>query len=149
MEAILHTACRKWVSEEHLRNVLTGEWVSMFDSNGKLFQGIRGRIGAGATTVDGTEIGVDLIEMQPGSEFPLHVHDGDHILYVLSGAGSVHIEGVDLLVCAGDTIFIAAELPHGVKGPPASALEPLIFLAFGHPHKHVDAHDRMKHPHVL
>lgn len=89
--------------------------------------------------------GVDLIEMDPGSAFPLHVHPGDHILYVLddSVAGIVHVDGVDYVVRPGDSIFIPAEYPHGVKTF-AHVPAPLRFLAVGVPHKHVSATDRMR-----
>lgn len=147
MDSVLYSAARQWAAEQHLQNVLdAGEWVPMFDSNGNRLPGIRGKRGAGATKIDGTEIGADLIEMQPGSAFPLHVHDGDHVLYVESGTGAVHIDGENRQVKKGDTIFIAAEYPHGVVGPAPTEQEPLVIIAFGHPHKHVGSHDRMKHP---
>lgn len=145
MQSVLESAARKFVAEQHLRNLLAGEWVEMFDANGNLLVGIRGRIGACATKVDGTDIGVDLLEMQPGSAFPLHEHDGDHILYFMSGGGIVHINGTDHVVKMGDSIFIPAEYPHGVRVPD-TAKEVLLTLAFGHPHKHVSSRDRMLHP---
>ena len=107
-----------------------------------MLAGIRGRLGAAALSLSGHEIGVDLIEMQHDTAFPLHVHAGDHILYVLAGPGVVNIDGEDRRVETGDTIFIAAEHPHGVKTLPDAP--PLRFLAFGHPHKHVSAEDRMQ-----
>jgi len=139
MRSVLEDAVRRFVASEHLRNVLAGEWVPLHDEHGRELVGIRGRMGAAAIAASGHEIGVDLIEMQPGSAFPLHVHPGDHILYILAGPGLVHIDGVDRAVRTGDTVFIAAEHPHGVKTDGAV----LRFLAFGHPHKHVSATDRM------
>ncbi len=102
-----------------------------------------GRAGAYSVSLTGHEIGVDLIEMQPGSFFPLHVHAGDHILFVLKGTGCVSIDSVDHTVTEGDTIFIPAEYPHGVKTLPGYEF-PFAFLAFGHPHKHLEATDRMQ-----
>jgi quercetin dioxygenase-like cupin family protein len=93
--------------------------------------------------MDGPEIGADLIEMQPGSAFPLHIHPGEHILYVIQGQGLVHVDGVDQRVKTGDTIFIPAEYPHAVKTI-STATEPFLILAVGYPHKHIDATDRMK-----
>jgi len=142
MRGVLEDAARQFVAGEHLKNVLAGEWVDLHDESGNVFAGIRGRMGAAAMSMSGHEIGVDLIEMQPGTAFPLHVHAGDHILYVLSGPGVVSIDGADQRVETGDTIFIAAEHPHGVKT--MANAPPLRFLAFGHPHKHVSASDRMK-----
>jgi quercetin dioxygenase-like cupin family protein len=142
MESVLVAAARSFCKEEHLRNVLEGQWTDLFNEHGQKLEGIRGRIGAYSMTCSGHEVGVDLIEMQPGSAFPLHVHPGDHILYVVEGMGCVHIDGVDHKVTAGDTIFIPAEYPHGVKTL-ASYPSRFVFLAFGHPHKHLDALDRM------
>lgn len=146
MESLLKQAQRKFVEEDHIANLLEGEWVPLFDQWGNELDGIRGRMGVAAMSMSGHEIGVDYIEMDPGAAFPLHDHPGDHILYVIENEGVVHAGGEDHRVRAGDSIFIAAEDPHGVK-----ALEPpyddvFRFLAFGHPHKHVSAEDRM---HVL
>ncbi len=145
MESVLRAAARQFVSEQHLRNVLQGAWVPLYDADGQPLPGICGRIGACATKVDGTDIGIDLMKMSPGSAFPIHEHDGDHILYVMSGEGIIFINGQDHEVKQGDTIFIPAEYPHGVRTE-ISAPEPLVLLAFGHPHKHLEAKDRMKHP---
>jgi quercetin dioxygenase-like cupin family protein len=145
MHSVLLDAARRFVAGEHLRNVLAGAWTPLHDEAGNVLDGIRGRIGAAALTSSGHEIGVDLIEMQPGTAFPLHVHAGDHVLYVVAGNGHVTIDGLDRRVVRGDTIFIAAEHPHGVKSTGED--EPLVFLAFGHPHRHVAAHDRMREIH--
>lgn len=142
MRSVLESAARSFCASEHLKNVLHGEWTSLYDEEGRELPGIRGRAGAYSMTFTGYEIGVDLIEMQPGAAFPLHVHPGDHILYVLNGAGCVHIDGVDHRLKEGDTVFIPAEYPHGVKTIEGYPL-PFQFLAFGHPHKHLDATDRM------
>jgi len=143
MESVLKSAVRKFVSEEHLKNVLAGEFVTMYDELGNALEGIRGRMGAVAIRTEGEEIGVDYICMDPGSSFPLHVHAGDHILYIISDQiGLVHINGEDHAVKKGDSIFIPAEYAHGVKTHPEAKSE-FQFLAFGCPHKHVDATDRM------
>jgi mannose-6-phosphate isomerase-like protein (cupin superfamily) len=148
MDSVLESVARQWIAEDQLRNVLEGgEWVDMLDSDGKKLEGIRGKNGVSSKKLDGTMFGADLIEMQPGSKFELHVHSGDHILYIQSGVGAVHINGVNHSVTKGDLIGIPGELPHGVVGPPLVATEPLVIIAIGHPHKHVGASDRMQHPH--
>jgi mannose-6-phosphate isomerase-like protein (cupin superfamily) len=146
MHSVLHAAVRKWIKEEHVKNILKGKWTTMYDSDGKLFKGIRGRIGAASISMYGENIGADLIEMQPGTAFPLHVHDGDHVLYIESGTGAVHVDGKDRKIKKGDTIFIAGEYPHGVVGPRKGAKQPLVIVAFGHPRVPVDSHKRMRHP---
>lgn len=123
--------------------MLSGAWTKLFDEHGNELRGIRGRIGVYEMKVDGTEIGVDYIEMSPGSAFPLHTHDGDHILYGLSGRGMVHVDGTNHPIKPGDAVFIPAEYPHGLNVYP-SASQPLVLLAFGHPHKKLEALDRMK-----
>jgi hypothetical protein len=59
----------------------------------------------------------------------------------------VHINGEDVPVRGGHAIHIPGEYPHGVWVD-ASAKEPLILVATGYPHKHVNAADRMNHPHA-
>jgi quercetin dioxygenase-like cupin family protein len=142
MRGVLESAARSFSASEHLKNVLQGEWTSLYGEDGQELPGIRGRAGAYSMTFSGHEIGVDFIEMQPGSAFGLHVHPGDHILYVLKGIGCVHIDGVDHRITEGDSIFIPAEYPHGVKTI-EDCKSVFQFLAFGHPHKHLDAPDRM------
>ncbi len=144
MNEDFHSAVRRFVKPEHLKNVLEGKWIPLFDEYGEQLQGIAGRIGAAGNSDLGHEIGADLIKMECESAFPLHTHPGDHILYIHEGIGSVHIGGRDHLVRAGDTIYIPADLPHGVSGPKAGQ-PPLIFLAFGYPHKHLSSRDRMKY----
>jgi mannose-6-phosphate isomerase-like protein (cupin superfamily) len=82
--------------------------------------------------------------MDLGTRFPLHVHPGDHILFVLSGRGGVVINQEFHPVGPNDSIFIAAEYPHGVCGPKRPEDAPLRFLAVGVPHMNVESKDRMK-----
>jgi quercetin dioxygenase-like cupin family protein len=139
----LEAAARRFISETHIKSLLEGAWLPTFDDSGKQLQGIRGRIGVAQTTKDGIEMGVDLFEMEPGSAFPLHTHEGDHILYGIKGQVYVSVDGIDHILKEGDSMFIPAEYPHGVKTIPDSK-EVAQFLAFGHPHKHVSALDRLK-----
>jgi quercetin dioxygenase-like cupin family protein len=124
-------------------NVLRGVWLACVDEDGRPLPGIRGRAGACATLPGGHEFGIDSIEMQPGSSFEPHVHDGAHILYVVSGRGLVLLDGEELPLGPGDSLFIAAALPHAVTAP-AACDEPLLFLAAGYPHKKLSAPDRMR-----
>jgi quercetin dioxygenase-like cupin family protein len=136
---------REWDRDEHLRHLDEGDWLPMFDAEKRALHGIHGKRGVSAETNDGTRIGADYIRMQPGSSFPLHVHEGEHEIYFIRGSGFVRINGSDEAVREGHIVHIPAEYPHGVWVPTA-APEPLVFVAVGHPHKHVDAADRMRHP---
>lgn len=139
MQALI-AAARQFASPEHLVNLLEGEWVPLFDDQGNELDGITGRIGACGIREGGEEFGADLIQMKPGSGFPLHTHPGDHLLYILLGPVVVSVGGKDFDARAGDSIFIPAELPHGVRAYPKSWGR---FLAVGVPHKHVSSTDRM------
>jgi quercetin dioxygenase-like cupin family protein len=143
MEPVLQHAVRKFIAGEHLRTVLDGPWIELVDETGAPLPGIRGRTGATAHTAEEIEIGADVIEMQPGSAFPLHTHPGQHILYVIDGEGFVHIDGEDHAVKAGDTIFIPAEYAHGVRTM-ALAAGPLLLLSVGYPHQHIGSRERMR-----
>lgn len=136
---------RTWNETEHLRHILDGEWVPMLDADGKVLPKIAGKHGVMGEKLDGSHIGADFVRMQPGARFPLHVHDGDHEIYFIEGEGFVHVDGKDILVHTGHVIHIPGEYAHGVWVP-ENARSPLIFVAMGHPHKHVDATDRMRHP---
>jgi quercetin dioxygenase-like cupin family protein len=141
MDSVLENAKRKFIAGEHIKNVLAGEWVELFDNHGRKVDGVRGRIGAASLTESGAPIGVDFIEMEPCAAFPPHTHFGDHLIYIIEGEGAASIDGVDHNLAAGDTIYIPAEYPHGFKN---RGTRKLLFITFGSPHKHLGAHDRMK-----
>ena len=140
MRTVLESAAREFIKSEHLKNELAGAWVDLHAEDGTVLLGIRGRIGAAAMTCSGHEIGCDMIEMEAGSAFPLHTHSGDHVLYILEGSCYVTAAGEKNCCIKGDTVFIPAEYPHGVS---AMSDQSVRFLAFGHPHKHLEAKDRM------
>ena len=142
MDFVLVSATKKFISEQHIQNVLNGEWVDLFDDNGNKLKGIKGRIGVSSVSFDGKEIGVDYMQMQPGSAFPLHIHNGDHILYVVEGEGIAEVNGKDHLLTKGDTIYVPANEPHAFKAS-KNKNEPFQILAFGYPHKNLSATDRM------
>ena len=143
MNTLLQLEVPRFSPAKHIRNVERGEWLPCFDEDGLRLAGIRGRAGAADSLHDGNEFGSDLIEMAPGSAFPLHVHDGAHILYVLGGRGAVHIDAAIHRLRRGDTIFIPAAYPHAVSNYDRQA-GTFTFLAVGIPHKPVDAPDRMR-----
>jgi quercetin dioxygenase-like cupin family protein len=115
----------------------------MVDDLGHPLHGIRGRSGVAATVQNQHRIGLDLIELAPGTAFPLHVHAGDHLLYVLAGQGLVLVDAAAHAIQAGDCIYIPAEYPHSVSNPPGGG-EALVLLTVGYPHRHVGASDRMR-----
>lgn len=143
MEPLHKNIERAFDREKHLVDLHKGEFVEMYDELGKVLDGIRGKAGAAGLSDFDEELGLDYIEMQPGSSFPLHVHPGDHVLYFVGKAeGIVHIDREDYHVAPGTSVFVPADYPHGVKtyDKETSALS---FIAIGHPHKHVTSKHRM------
>ncbi|MFI5758513.1 cupin domain-containing protein [Streptomyces sp. NPDC051569] len=132
---------RTFNPDEHIANVLESAERAMYDDAGVRLRDITGVAGASARITGGLPIGVDRIIMNPGAGFPLHVHEGAHLLYVLNGNGGLHIDGQDYVLRTGDSIYVPAEYPHGVQGPLDD--QPLEFLAFGAPHHPIDSHTRM------
>lgn len=128
---------------EHIQNILTGSHVKLYNPDGSVLPGISGVSGVAEFLESGTEIGADRIIMESGARFELHTHPGAHILYVLRSRGYIHIAGIDYEMAEGDTVYVPAEFPHGVKTNQEVA-EPLELLAFGVPHMPVDSRSRMK-----
>ncbi|PWT76948.1 MAG: hypothetical protein C5B60_03465 [Chloroflexi bacterium] len=131
---------RPWLRTTHLCDFTNGEWRPMYDDAGIKLPGIEGKCGVRARKADGSWIGGDFIRMQPHSAFPLHTHDGEHVIYFIYGKGFVHIDGEDVPVSQDHLIHIPAEHPHSVW----CSEQPLVFLAVGHPHQHVGSTKRMK-----
>ena len=140
---MIENQLRKFVSEEHIKNVYAGKWVEMFDDRGRKLSGIRGKVGVTALGIDGHEIGLDLMELQPGTGFPLHSHAGDHILFVVSGEGIAMIGPEEHHLGMGDSIFVPAEQPHSFTAL-ANITDPWIVVSVGHPHKHLSSVDRLR-----
>lgn len=62
----------------------------------------------------------------PGAAVPMHSHNCEESVMVLSGHGWVEIDGVDHEVRPGDTTFLPANIPHCFKN--ASEVEEMRIL---------------------
>lgn len=51
----------------------------------------------------------------PGSAVPMHSHNCEESVMVLSGEGFVEVDGVEHEVRPGDTTFLPANIPHCFK----------------------------------
>jgi len=127
----------------HIVNLERGSRLPCIDESGEVLAGIHGREGVSGMLPDGTEVGIDSIEMEGGATFEPHVHDGAHILVVTAGAGELVVGGQRHVLLPGDSVFVPANLPHAM-GALAVETVPLRFLAIGIPHKKVHAKDRMR-----
>src|SRR4051794_15413707 len=120
-------------------------WVPMRDHHGEILPGIRARGGVSTPSEAGLSLGADVIEMQPPAAFPLHVHDGSHVLYIIQGSGWVEIGGGErYAVAAGDSTFIPFKRPHRMGcDAVGSSTEPFVFFVVSYPHYAVDGMDRL------
>ncbi|MDF1810030.1 MAG: cupin domain-containing protein [Phycisphaerales bacterium] len=67
------------------------------------------------------------IAVEPGGNTPLHQHDYEHEVYVVSGKGQVLLEGDTHPIKTGDTILVPANELHQFTVPD-NASEPFRFL---------------------
>jgi mannose-6-phosphate isomerase-like protein (cupin superfamily) len=66
---------------------------------------------------------VTWVECAPGSQQPLHSHAGSEQVYVIvSGEGTMLIEGEEQTVGPGDTVFIPPGSKHAIRNDSAAEL---------------------------
>jgi len=124
-------------------NVLSGVWHACLDDYGSVLPGIRGIEGASAVLEGGLELGIDRLEITPGSGFEPHTHEGGHILVGLAGTGDLLFAGQTFVIRPGDTVYVPAHVPHAVTASKTSG-EAFSVLAVGYPHRKVYSQDRMQ-----
>lgn len=95
-------------------------------------------VATGTGLVSNGRIGADLISLRAGQRFAPHTHPGDHVLIIVSGLGTLTLDGVIHATRAGQVFIVDGDLPHAV-----GAITDHQILAVGSPHKPVDASDRM------
>jgi len=85
------------------------------------------RIAKLVTNQDTETISVSQLEMEPGSEIPIHTHNSQvDSIFVLAGAGEAFINGKWRGISAGDYIFVPAHGPHGVRNSGSEILRLFI-----------------------
>lgn len=68
-------------------------------------------------------------KVEPGGHTPRHSHDYEHEVFIVSGSGTVLLEGAERPVRAGDVIMVPANEEHQFKAAPTGAKDPgLRFL---------------------
>lgn len=65
----------------------------------------------------------------PGGHTPRHSHDYEHEVFIVSGRGTILLEGKERPIRGGDVIYVPAEELHQFKSA-ADQAEPLKFLCF-------------------
>lgn len=83
-------------------------------------------------------LGADLLHVRAGDQFPVHTHPGDHLLYCVSGVGTMTVDEQTWEIQPGDLYMVDGMVPHAV-----GAITDHTILAIGAPHKPVDSEERM------
>lgn len=83
----------------------------------RLFPGVRVR-----HLVDGDGTSLQLYQLEPGTRLDLHAHNFPELGMILSGRGSLVLDGGEQSIGAGDSFYLPGRLRHGFrvpeKGPP-------------------------------
>lgn len=61
-------------------------------------------------------------EVAPGGNTPKHSHDYEHEVYVVSGSGTVFLDGGEQSVRGGDVIYVPADEVHQFRAAPDEKL---------------------------
>ncbi|GKW44180.1 cupin domain-containing protein [Pectobacterium parvum] len=109
----------------------------VFDDSEKKFR-MANSFGTGIPLVKHDQFGADLIRFEAGKGVGNHIHDGDHILFVLSGSGYVVYAGEAKKLEPGICYLIEGEIDHAIK-----AETDLLMIAVGNAHFDVDSKSRM------
>jgi len=75
--------------------------------------------------------GFGFIQVPPGGEFQVHVHpEREEIYYVLSGSGTIEVEGKPVEARPGITLHISGETAHGIKNDTGETLTIIYVTAW-------------------
>jgi quercetin dioxygenase-like cupin family protein len=58
-----------------------------------------------------------IAELKAGSKMPEHQHPQEQIIHILSGRMRVFAKGGTHELCAGESYYLASNVPHGVETP--------------------------------
>lgn len=94
--------------------------------------------GTGLPLLKHQDFGADIIRFGASEGVKNHIHDGDHILFVIKGEGFVEYDGVDYQLEPGTCYLIPGNVDHAIK-----ATTELVLIAVGNQHRPLDSEERM------
>ncbi|MEM2904565.1 MAG: cupin domain-containing protein [Candidatus Bathyarchaeia archaeon] len=75
--------------------------------------------------------GLGLLELPPGGLFPEHTHpEREEAYYVLSGSGTILVEGREVEAREGLALYVSGETPHGLRNEGREPLRVLYVTAY-------------------
>lgn len=125
---------------QNVEDVLRAHGAYSGDRNWRLPVAVEKSVANGYGLVTNGSLGADLIQLKQKQAFAPHTHDGDHLLYVVSGFGTVTIGGVIYDTEPGDIYMVPGHIVHAV-----GARSEHIILAIGAPHSRIGALHRMNY----
>lgn len=67
-------------------------------------------------------------EVAPGGHTPHHSHDYEHEVFIVDGSGTLHLDGRDHALRAGDVAYVPAEKVHQFRADRGSGLSFLCLV---------------------
>jgi quercetin dioxygenase-like cupin family protein len=83
--------------------------------------------GIAARTVQGRQVTLSVVELDPGTAIPEHAHENEQVGIVLSGSMRFRIADEERLVRPGATWAIAPNVPHAVEVGPDGCIAVEVF----------------------
>jgi quercetin dioxygenase-like cupin family protein len=80
--------------------------------------------------VEGTEMSMQHVEMDPGTVVDQHTHPNEQVSYVVDGMVTFLLESGDVTVGPGESVFIAGNEPHGAAN---RGTDPAVVVEAFHP----------------
>jgi quercetin dioxygenase-like cupin family protein len=87
----------------HMKEVMRNPWI-------EICPGIRRQ-----TLVHGRTMYQMIAHLDAGSRMPEHKHTQEQIVHILSGRMKLFVEGIPRELTAGDSFYLAGNVPHGVE----------------------------------
>lgn len=100
---------------------------------------MHGSQGVGLPLVKYGSFGADMIRLEDGQFTEVHTHPGDHILFVVEGAGYVLFDGKLFPLVEGDCYFIPGGAAHQVGSESL-----ILLLSVASNHFPVSSSDRLQ-----
>lgn len=94
--------------------------------------------GTGEPLLSHNNFGADIIRFPAGKGVNTHIHDGDHILFVLSGSGILEFGPEEHELYPGLCYLVPGNIEHAIK-----AKEDLVLIAVGNDHRPLDSNTRL------
>lgn len=127
------------------RDLQTAEWAE-YDGQNFVVSGEEREIrmvnsdGTGTPLLKNGALGADVIRFGAGEGVAEHTHIGQHVLFVLRGAGIVKYDGVDNDLYPGKCYLVESWVPHAIYADKEDAL---VLLVVGDDHRGLNDPTRM------